>query len=130
MNKRQKKKFDKKLRFKKYRTYKNFVKACKRINRNGRFYDPLITLNRIKSLSFPSPSLAIPFNECPVDQFIMASSARKRAILSGNFKRFKDVNLKDESSIYPTKYIEYTLEFAPRICGDKILSVDIVKDNV
>lgn len=124
MNNRQKKKFNKRLRFKKYKSYKNFVETAKRmtiLNRNGRFYDPLIVLNHIKSLSFPPPSLY------PVDQFIMGDLARKRAILSGNFKRFKDVTLKDESSMYPTKHIEYTLEFAPRMCGDKIISVDLVR---
>ena len=129
MNKRQKKKFDKKLRFKKYKSYKNFVESCKRMtipNRNGRFYDSLMVLNHIKSLSFPPP--AIPF-KYPIDQFIMGDLARKRAILSGNFKGFKDVTLKDESSIYPAKHIEYTLEFAPRMYGDKILSVDLVRGD-
>lgn len=133
MNKRQKKKLKKRLGFKKYKSYKNYIEACKRltmINKNGRFYDPLIVLNGIKSLSFPpTPSLNPEFIEYPVDQFIMGDLARKRAILSGNFKRFKDVTLKDESSIYPTKHIEYTLEFAPRMCGDKIISVDLVRGN-
>ena len=134
MNRRQKKKFNKRLKFRKYKSYKKYIKAYKRMallpNRNGRFYDPLIVLNRIKSLPFPSPPpLNLEFNGYPIDQFIMADIARKRAILSGNYKRFKDVNLKDESSIYPTKHIEYTLEFAPRMCGDKILSVDLVKGD-
>ena len=133
MNKRQKKKLKKRLGFKKYKSYKNYIEACKRmtmINKNGRFYDPLIVLNHIKSLSFPPPvGPNSEFIDYPVDQFIMEGFARKKAILSGNFKRFKDVTLKDESSIYPTKHIEYTLEFAPRMCGDKIMSIDLVRGN-